>query len=666
MNSVLVSRRSPQGDVIVAFSARDTEKGKFTFFSVLAQTNANVIFVNDYSNGWYLNGTPEFKDEGKFVDFLRQQIDSLRHPTQGRLCMLGSSMGAYGALKYGSLLGADKIIAMGPESELCIPLGRSVSSLLDMKEGDGAIYGLRFKNPANVYIFSGSNDIVDYYCACKLADAIPGLAINIINNRTHVVAKYLNAQFGLDNIIQSLFFEDDESFLEKAELGVVVPRDIVTDVKMFNEKLSGGTVDSSYAPSIAHAAALYPAWSMIHYFKGLIEEKAGNRENAMECMRAALQAQESLGRARLKLASLLCESGELEAARLHLEKLLESVATYGVCWMLASVHEKLGDVDAAIAVLQKLLSADINEKQKSQARTRIGLLEKFLKDNHFSAARRRCLDSARAVVADFDLMPFNYSDFSKAAHAQITVKNPGENQVFFKGLHSHANVCVDFGGHRRSRVYLGKNIRGRVDIKIGGDDCIVYVGNNVDLRGVKISVVQGGGMVVVGNDVTALSDNVWQCGGSVEAAADEFVAPVIVGDDCFFSSGTGLFSADELAVFSPDGLEQLNKPDAALLIEPHAWLGRGVTVLKNSSVGACSIVEAGSVVKGALPRCSMAIGVPAAAYCETEGAWARSSAPSHLQRARHYHALYSASKATSTETYSMPLELRSGAVALAE
>lgn len=69
-------------------------------------------------------------------------------------------MGAYAALEYGSILGADAILALAPESELCIPLGRSVTNLSTYKEGDEPIVGMTYKDGAEVTIISSNEDIV--------------------------------------------------------------------------------------------------------------------------------------------------------------------------------------------------------------------------------------------------------------------------------------------------------------------------------------------------------------------------------------------------------------------------------------------------------------------------------------------------------------------------
>src|SRR5687767_8535393 len=99
MDSIQRISKDGARDVIVAFSARDTERGRFTFWSVLKGVHANVVFVNDYSNGWYLQGTPEFGSHDEFVQALRDRIAAMTG-AGGRLFTLGSSMGAYAALRY--------------------------------------------------------------------------------------------------------------------------------------------------------------------------------------------------------------------------------------------------------------------------------------------------------------------------------------------------------------------------------------------------------------------------------------------------------------------------------------------------------------------------------------------------------------------------------------
>lgn len=290
-------------NVCIAFSSRDTSKGSFTFYKTVAALDANIIFVNDYSNQWFLNGTPEFTTEAHFLSYLRFIIDKLKGH-QGKLFTLGSSMGAYAALKYGATLGADRIFAMGPEIELCLPLGRSVTSLTHVEAGSGNISDLYYKNPNEVLIISGNNDIVDMYCLGLLHDKNVNLNINLVNNRTHVVANYLNATFGLDSIVRKFFEDGDLGFLQEAELCPVPDLKSALAMRVFNEQLARKEVRVTDKHILFALAKANPMWSMPQYFCALICEKENNQAGAECFYKSALAAQPILGRARLALAKL--------------------------------------------------------------------------------------------------------------------------------------------------------------------------------------------------------------------------------------------------------------------------------------------------------------------------------------------------------------------------
>jgi len=52
-------------------------------------------------------------------------------------------------------------------------------------------------------------------------------------------------------------------------------------------------------------------------------------------------------------------------------------------------------------------------------------------------------------------------------------------------------------------------------------------------------------------------------------------------------------------------------PSKDIVVADHVWLGRGVTVLKGSSIGANTIVGANSMVTGEVPANCLAVGTPA-------------------------------------------------------
>ncbi|MBV8068871.1 MAG: acyltransferase [Acidobacteriaceae bacterium] len=85
---------------------------------------------------------------------------------------------------------------------------------------------------------------------------------------------------------------------------------------------------------------------------------------------------------------------------------------------------------------------------------------------------------------------------------------------------------------------------------------------------------------------------------------------VAVGEDCMFATDVTIRNSDLHGMIDMETGHWLNPPGHVHL-EPHVWLGQGAKILKNATVGYGSIVAAGAVVTGDLPRFSAAGGIPA-------------------------------------------------------
>lgn len=381
MDSIqLISSESGSRDVLLLFSARAVERGKFTFWKLAQRLPVNVILINDYSNGWYLKGTPEFSSESEFLDFLTARIAHITQGT-GRLFCMGSSMGAYATLKYGALLHADKMLAMGPESELCLPLGRSVSTVKGVSAGTCDISGMPYKEGAEILIFSGNNDIVDFYCACRFKEKTENARIVLINNETHVVAKYLEREFGLVNVAQDFFLNNDTDFLARIEAGPVPDAETARDVRLFNEELTKKNVAMEYRTSIEKVAAAAPRWSMIQYFLGMIRCQDRDLEAANAAFELALMSQPDLGRARLKLAQNKMQQRLYAEAVEHLDYLAQKNLTLNVAKLLHQSLIMLGKKGRAIGILEEALALDMTLDQKAELRKKIlDIAESMVRD----------------------------------------------------------------------------------------------------------------------------------------------------------------------------------------------------------------------------------------------------------------------------------------------
>jgi len=107
----------PDAGVVICFGGRSADETAWSPFHFLAQVedrDFNVLHVRDVYHRWYQHGVPGL---GNTADEVAASLRRMLAPYKGRrLITIGHSMGAYGAILFGLLLGANKIIAMGPQT----------------------------------------------------------------------------------------------------------------------------------------------------------------------------------------------------------------------------------------------------------------------------------------------------------------------------------------------------------------------------------------------------------------------------------------------------------------------------------------------------------------------------------------------------------------------
>ena len=365
MESIKILEKSGYDDVVIVFSARKQDKGKFTFYKQVIDFPASIIFVNDYGTEWYLKGTSDFQCSIEFINYLNAEVHKL---TQGRgkVFTFGSSMGAYAALVYGSILQVDKILAFGPEVELCIPLGRSIESLKNkFSEGACNIANLHYKHPDNVLIISGNNDIPDLYSATIFKESNSKIDVKLINNYTHVVAKYIQEKIPIKDFVLQYFFGSYENLFKTFNLASLVTKEQAISIKKFNEAFTiNKRILLSEKENILQVATLQKNWSMPQYYMALIYEKENNIDLSIQYLVNSLSAQKNLNRARFKLVQLYLKSNLLDKALEEATILKGYNFTYSVAMLLAEIYLKREDISSYKEVLVEIRKAStLKEKE---------------------------------------------------------------------------------------------------------------------------------------------------------------------------------------------------------------------------------------------------------------------------------------------------------------
>lgn len=194
-------------ELIVAFSAMGTPAGKFQLSRVLDGVG-NRLFLNDQDDRWYQYGVPGF---GESVEML---VTSIRRCQQElavqRNVFIGSSMGAYGAMLYGALMDADRVLAFGGEVEIGVPFSRSALHMpKSMAITNRNIGNLVRQSRAKYSLFVGGADIIDLYSASLVWDA-PNVDVIVVDGVGHFITEYINRVYPLRAMVMEAL-EDRET-----------------------------------------------------------------------------------------------------------------------------------------------------------------------------------------------------------------------------------------------------------------------------------------------------------------------------------------------------------------------------------------------------------------------------------------------------------------------
>jgi hypothetical protein len=188
----------------------------------------NRLLVRDLENAWYHCGVPGL---GTHVDemtaTLRSLICSIR---PSRLITIGQSMGGYGAIMFGMLLNADRIVAFGPLSHLDpreavrygdlrflsvmerLQLDPPKSAYLDLpKLGKSLDYQGRLDviygtHPGNNDDASGHLDAMHAFRLARL----PNVTLRPYPEAGHAVVEWLIQHQQMDDLLADLLMDDKD------------------------------------------------------------------------------------------------------------------------------------------------------------------------------------------------------------------------------------------------------------------------------------------------------------------------------------------------------------------------------------------------------------------------------------------------------------------------
>lgn len=152
---------------VLFFSGRGMADGRFNFWEIGNGLGVHRLFVNNGRDRWYQDGIPglgESLDETVSAIGLWAKNLGVRE-----IYAVGLSMGAFGAILYGSKLGA-RVLAFGAETILNLEGSHSIRMLEDRKRCPYPdLHEVIAAARMPIFGFAGERHPVDLYCMSKVA-----------------------------------------------------------------------------------------------------------------------------------------------------------------------------------------------------------------------------------------------------------------------------------------------------------------------------------------------------------------------------------------------------------------------------------------------------------------------------------------------------------------
>ena len=184
-------------------------------YAALRAADCNHVLLRPAGKGWYHDGVPGL---GATIEetaaSLRRVVEALQ---PDRIVTFGASVGGYAAIVFGSLLQADRIVALSAELQLMLPGSRSVKDLTATpRKFADLLPHLQDRSPGSVWLAASESEIVELYGAVRAA-ALPAVQAVALRNTAHLSVASLEGGEGCVPILEAAL--NDETMPPIADAG---------------------------------------------------------------------------------------------------------------------------------------------------------------------------------------------------------------------------------------------------------------------------------------------------------------------------------------------------------------------------------------------------------------------------------------------------------------
>ena len=298
----------------------DSDRPARPSYASLRVKGCSRILVRPASKAWYHTGVPGLGTTLEQAAAALGKIVQTLKPSH--VMTFGASTGGYAAIAFGSLLQADRIVALSAELQLMLPGSRSAKDLSGppRKFGD-LLPHLHDRKPGSVWLVATEGEIVELHGAVRAA-ALPSVQAVAVRNTPHITARsvdaddswmplfaaalnpqdqmpaidndgdLLNDRTAIDAAFEaySLLNEKRAAEAERYALQASERRpDWPLAQHLLGRVLSALGRDTEAETAAGQAAALEPTQASFQYHHGFVLARLGRFPEAAEAQRAAIE-----------------------------------------------------------------------------------------------------------------------------------------------------------------------------------------------------------------------------------------------------------------------------------------------------------------------------------------------------------------------------------------
>ncbi|HEN8707030.1 TPA: hypothetical protein U8209_003521 [Pseudomonas putida] len=349
--------------LMVFLAGTDKTDGKFDFWHVGNAQASHLLFLNNGRNEWYQQGIPGFGDSHEGT--VRYLKDLVQYLQVEEVFFVGVSMGGYGAVLYGTELGA-KVMAFGYDTRLKIAGSRSQKRMpKDIRVAFSDLRPLIQSSSVQVLQIAGECDALDLVAASHVRD-LENVKTLTLTGVGHGGAPFIKEHYGLVEFVRD--WADGVALPEITEAGASVNNPSL--VRSLHKTFLAFR-DKDWEAVEVEAERALRLDARHEYSNYMMGTSLLERKKVAEALKYLLMSVGSAPHyigARYRLGRALMLSNQHSYAKVHFVTYLKSNPnSHIVLMMLSDVYAAEGNIDLARKYLNASLESGA-DREKIAAR----------------------------------------------------------------------------------------------------------------------------------------------------------------------------------------------------------------------------------------------------------------------------------------------------------